>query len=190
MALQLLSLALQLAALFPAAQPPAHNPTSRRHQLFFDLTPAGGIESSSSVGIMMHPAQFGDRFGGPPAGALVPEAAAPWEGGRFNYYHSVLDNGTHLLLYYDALSNMGPVKNDLQRTTCLAVSASKGATWTRPRLGLVEFNGSRDNNIVWPLNNSAHSPGAVSRRRDCHSANTPSPSLLKHLPKGEGGAAE
>jgi hypothetical protein len=67
----------------------------------------------------------------------------------------------HVLLYYDALSNMGPVRNDLQRTTCLAVSATKGATWTRPSLGLVEFNGSRDNNIVWPLNNSAHSPGTV-----------------------------
>ena len=29
-----------------------------------------------------------------------------------------------------------------------------------------------------------------SRRRDCHSADIPSPSILKRLPKGEGGAAE
>ena len=31
---------------------------------------------------------------------------------------------------------------------------------------------------------------AVSRRRDCHFADTPSPSSLKHLIEVEGGAAE
>ena len=37
-----------------------------------------------------------------------------------------------------------------------------------------------------------HTAGQSSRRRDCHFADTPSPSLLKHLPKGEGetGAAK
>jgi hypothetical protein len=60
-------------------------------QLFFDLT--SGVESSAGVAIAMHAVDFGDRLG-QPAGALVPEAAFPWEGGRFNYYHSVLDNGS------------------------------------------------------------------------------------------------
>ena len=32
--------------------------------------------------------------------------------------------------------------------------------------------------------------GSDSRRRDCHFADSPSPSILKHLPKGEGGAAD
>ena len=32
--------------------------------------------------------------------------------------------------------------------------------------------------------------GECSRRRDCHFADIPSPSLLKHLLKAEGGAAE
>ena len=32
--------------------------------------------------------------------------------------------------------------------------------------------------------------GEPSRRRDCHSADTPSPCMLKHLLQGEGGAAE
>ena len=32
--------------------------------------------------------------------------------------------------------------------------------------------------------------GGSSRRRDCHSADAPSPSLLKHLLQGEGGAPE
>ena len=50
----------------------------------------------------------------------------------------------------------------------------------------------------WPATlASSHRPtppaaagGAASRRRDCHSADIPSPSLLKHLLKGEGAAAE
>ena len=33
-------------------------------------------------------------------------------------------------------------------------------------------------------------PGDASRRRDCHFTDIPSPSLLKHLLKIEGGAAE
>ena len=32
--------------------------------------------------------------------------------------------------------------------------------------------------------------GSASRRRDCHFTDIPSPSILKHLLKGEGGAAE
>ena len=35
-----------------------------------------------------------------------------------------------------------------------------------------------------------YSSGDFSRRRDCHFADTPFPSILKHLLKGEGGAAE
>ena len=32
--------------------------------------------------------------------------------------------------------------------------------------------------------------GSSSRRRDCHFTDTPSPSILKRLLKGQGGAAE
>ncbi len=41
------------------------------------------------------------------------------QGGRFNYYNSVVDNGTHVMLYYDA---RGTLPNWAGRTTCLAVS--------------------------------------------------------------------
>ena len=68
---------------------------------------------------------------------------------------------THVLMYYDAFSVNGPVKDDIQRCTCLAVSSDGGWTFTKPRLGLVSFNGSFDNNIVMPLNKTSWSSGTV-----------------------------
>ena len=41
-----------------------------------------------------------------------------------------------------------------------------------------------------PWSCSKHPRTPPSRRRDCHFANNPSPFLLKHLLKGEGGAAK
>ena len=44
--------------------------------------------------------------------------------------------------------------------------------------------------IIGFLNRTLHSMGVYSRRRDCHFADALSPSLLKHLLKVDGGAAE
>ena len=45
---------------------------------------------------------------------------------------------------------------------CYAESRD-GITWTRPSLGLFEFNGSKDNNIVW-VRARRPQPGGVQRR--------------------------
>lgn len=82
---------------------------------------------------------------------------------RISYYSSVVDNGTHVLLYYDA---HGPLPAWAGRATCLAVSASgRGGSFERPALGLSLFNGSRRNNIVWPTDNRGDSsvPGCNDR---------------------------
>ena len=50
--------------------------------------------------------------------------------------------------------------------------------------------GARPSPLQGPHAPQAHCAAQPSRRRDCHSAGTPSPSLLKRLLKGEGGAAE
>ena len=123
-------------------------------QLFMDTADLATVSPNASVRLhrpVVH---------GPPE-PFVLEPEEVWEGGRFNYYHSVVDNGTHVLLYYDSLTSDGPVKNDIQRVTCLAISSDGGNTFMRPDLGLVAFNGSRHNNIVWPLNKTSHSPGTV-----------------------------
>ena len=42
------------------------------------------------------------------------------------------------------------VENDRGDLTCYAES-DDGLTWTKPNLGLFEFNGNPNNNIVWDL---------------------------------------
>ena len=124
-------------------------------QLFLDES---SIESSSGTRLRMHPAVIDDS-----APKLLPggPGGGPWEGGRIIGYNSVVDNGTHVLLYYDAFSVNGPVKDDIARCTCLAISADGGMTFTKPNLGLVSFNGSTDNNIVMPRNKTSWSSGTV-----------------------------
>ena len=136
-----------------------------QRQLFLDES---FLASSSGVSVTMKPLHIADdRINV----VLRPEPESyPWEGARFNYYHSLVDNGTHVLLYYDVLSSTGPVKDDIARATCLAVSSDRGETFTRPNLGLVAFNGSTDNNIVWPLNKTGHSPGTVFLDEDAPAA--------------------
>lgn len=48
--------------------------------------------------------------------------------------------------------------------TCLAVSADDGLTFTKPTLNLVEINGSKANNCIWPPGGAQaarHEPGTV-----------------------------
>lgn len=66
---------------------------------------------------------------------------APWEGGQSGYV-SVLHDGDQYRLYYRG-------GGDLSREyTCVAFS-NDAIHWTRPKLGLIEFNGSKANNIIW-----------------------------------------
>jgi hypothetical protein len=68
----------------------------------------------------------------------------PWEG-AFCGYCTVLQDGDRLRLYYRGKPTA--TKDGLDEVTCVAESVD-GLNWTRPRVGLVEFQGSRDNNIV------------------------------------------
>jgi len=68
----------------------------------------------------------------------------PWEGPS-SAYCTVLRDGDAYRLYYRGYC---PADLDDQQVTCMAESAD-GIHFTRPRLGLYEFNGSKDNNIVW-----------------------------------------
>lgn len=70
---------------------------------------------------------------------------APWEGPTSAYF-SVLRDGDVIRLYYRG-SVAGSDHSDNQ-VTCVAESRD-GIHFTRPRLGLVEVNGSKDNNVVW-----------------------------------------
>ncbi len=73
----------------------------------------------------------------------------PWEGPG-NHYVSVFKDGPLYRMYYRcaAGSNLSAAGEGWVMRTCLAQS-SDGIHWERPNLGLFEFNGSKQNNIVW-----------------------------------------
>lgn len=80
----------------------------------------------------------------------------PWENGVLAYV-SVMKDGDRYVMYYrgtnadDALAKTGPAGIQSHNWTYMARAESKdGITWTKPSLGVVSFNGSKDNNLVWP----------------------------------------
>jgi len=69
----------------------------------------------------------------------------PWEGITCAYF-SVIQDGNKVLLYYRGSSG-GSDHSDAQ-VTCVAESTD-GIRFTRPKLGLIEAGGTKDNNVIW-----------------------------------------
>lgn len=67
---------------------------------------------------------------------------APWEG-PFSAYPTLLDDEGLFRLYY-----RGWESDSGREVTCYAESKD-GRRWTKPSLGLCDFRGSKDNNIIW-----------------------------------------
>ncbi|MEQ9409425.1 MAG: hypothetical protein RIK87_16935 [Fuerstiella sp.] len=75
---------------------------------------------------------------------------APWEGSGSGY-HSVFHDGDRYRMYYKAWHlevGDGRVKTNTHPLYCCYAESDDGIHWTKPNLGLVEFNGSTANNIV------------------------------------------
>ncbi len=66
----------------------------------------------------------------------------PWEGASSTYATVFCDEGRFRLYYRGSPSQGEP------QVTCYAES-DDGVSWVRPSLGLCDFDGARDNNIVW-----------------------------------------
>jgi hypothetical protein len=79
----------------------------------------------------------------------------PWEGGG-NHYVTVFKDGPVYRMYYRCVagSNISPTGEGWVIHTCYAESRD-GIHWERPNLGLVEFGGSRQNNILSIPSNGA-----------------------------------
>ncbi len=81
----------------------------------------------------------------------VLEFDKPWEGSTCGFFTVLEDNGLFRLYYRGSATN--PLGNDRHTdqnplTVCYAESRD-GVHWIRPNLGLVEFRGSKENNIMW-----------------------------------------
>ncbi|MEZ6071548.1 MAG: hypothetical protein R3C10_15100 [Pirellulales bacterium] len=81
---------------------------------------------------------------------------APWEGSGGGY-HTIFRDGERYRMYYHAwqiLNDEGTAVTPY-RLTIGYLESPDGIHWTKPNLGLHEFDGSTENNIVW-TGNKAH----------------------------------
>ena len=70
----------------------------------------------------------------------------PWEGNGLNYV-TVFQDGDSYKMYYRGGDYDRGVTSLHEQVYCLAIS-NDGIKWERPNLGLVDFEGSKDNNII------------------------------------------
>jgi hypothetical protein len=73
----------------------------------------------------------------------------PWEGSA-SLYHSVFQDGDRYRMYYyggQMTVTRGKLTEPHEFVTCYAESRD-GVRWTKPELGLIAFEGSKQNNIV------------------------------------------
>jgi hypothetical protein len=101
-----------------------------RRELFVDRLL---IDSLDSATLRLHE---------PVSGGVAIRIDKPWEGPGTGGYAVVIP-GTPMLLYYRAV----PDEPDPVELLCVATSTD-GITWTKPDLGLVEYAGRRDTNIL------------------------------------------
>lgn len=72
---------------------------------------------------------------------------APWEGNTSGYFTLIQDGDRYRCYYRGTHFDEKLKKGAHEELTCYAESRD-GITWTKPKLGLVEFQGSKENNII------------------------------------------
>ena len=85
----------------------------------------------------------------------VIEFGEPWEGDGCDFHNFFYDDGIYRM-YYLAWSMLKDGKVDPSIIRVCYAESSDGVNWVKPNLGIREFNGSTDNNII--LNETDLSP--------------------------------
>ncbi len=108
-----------------------------RRQVFIDRT---FLAEAKGVEIVVHPPRK--------SGEMCIKPEEPWERGGIGPYSSVLYDGQIYHMWYHAMDS---VQWDTGHTNgCICYAASKdGIKWERMPTGLIEYQGSRKNNIVF-----------------------------------------
>jgi hypothetical protein len=91
---------------------------------------------------------------------------APWEGNTSAYYAIFADDDRYRMYYRGAHWDVAAKKATHPEVTCYAESRD-GITWTKPNLGLFEFAGSKENNIVWAGDSTHNFTPLKDPRPDC-----------------------
>ncbi len=148
--LQSISLALLLAAEAPAAEHTSYETPldiGSRLELFVDDFLVDTLEGVEH------------KLHSPRSAGTVLAFDKPWEGVTSGNSVGVFQDGEIYRMYYRGSSHAGYALESLLQPgekviaehpygACYAESRD-GIHWTRPSLGIVEFQGSKDNNIVW-----------------------------------------
>jgi hypothetical protein len=132
------TLATWVAALLCVAPAGAGAPldVGDRRQLFIDrrfVAEARGVE------LCVHPPRK--------TGERTIDTDRPWERGGIGPYSSVLKVGDRYCMWYHCMDTVQWKSGLRGGSICYATSAD-GVRWEKPDLGLVEYHGSRKNNIV------------------------------------------
>jgi hypothetical protein len=135
-----LSAALLLTALGMSASAAKPIPLGDQRELFVDHHL---IESIKGAQLHLHE---------PRDEGIALRFDQPWEG-PFCGYCTVLRDGEGYRAYYRG-KPVGAADGQ-DEVTCVAESRD-GKQWSRPKLGIVEYHGSKENNIVLAANNLAH----------------------------------
>jgi len=78
------------------------------------------------------------------------ETGEPWEGNATNYVTVFRDGGKYRMYYRGSHSSyLGGKDRPNTRDVYGYAESLDGIRWTKPALGLFEYNGSKQNNIVW-----------------------------------------
>ena len=85
------------------------------------------------------------RLNDPQRAEVVLVTDAAWEGPTSGYY-SVAQDGDVIRLYYRGYASGSDASEN--QVTCMAESRD-GVHFTRPNLGIIEIDGSKDNNVIW-----------------------------------------
>ena len=82
---------------------------------------------------------------------------APWEGSGSGYHTVFRDGDLYRMYYRGAQYNIvnGKLREGHPQVTCYAESRD-GIHWEKPKLGLFDFEGSKENNIIWAGDRATH----------------------------------
>lgn len=96
------------------------------------------VAESTGVELKLHPPRkTGERL-------LVSDR--PWENATLNWF-SIARDGDKFRMWYECYDVVGwPTADD---TSFCYAESSDGIHWTKPKLGLVEYQGSKENNILF-----------------------------------------
>ena len=79
---------------------------------------------------------------------VVLNTDAPWEGNTCAYF-TIFRDGNLFRMYYRGSHYDEKTKKAAHREVTCYAESKDGIRWTKPKLGLFAFNGSKENNIVW-----------------------------------------